>query len=205
MSRGMRTIFLWRISDERGQAGRRHGRRLVHGAARNNWGYRKIASLDAFIARFLLLKPDSEIANLSGAIRARCDQVGRALSWADSWAAATALWLRVPLVVHDRDLERIPGLRVLTVHKDWQVREESEVLRHSVSLWLGEKSTRGCEDTDYSNSPPHFSAPTPRALRFASLRSSRSKMEGINKLASTSEMNRMAIPGNNSFTTPPES
>jgi tRNA(fMet)-specific endonuclease VapC len=109
-------------------------------AALNNWGYRRIASLDAFMSRFLLLDADSETANISGSIRARCEQVGRAISWPDAWVAATALWLRVPLVAHDRDLERIPGLRVVTVHKDWQVREEISVpaYRGGMAIWLGE-------------------------------------------------------------------
>ena len=119
---------------------------LHYWAARNNWGHRKIASLDAFLSRFLLLESDPEIANISGAIRARCDQVGRAISWPDAWVAATALWLRVPLVAHDRDLERIPGLRVLTVHKNWQIREESAVPAHAGVLWLSERSA----DAGYS-------------------------------------------------------
>jgi predicted nucleic acid-binding protein len=113
---------------------------LHYWAARNNWGYRRIASLDAFMGRFLLLDADSEIANISGAIRASCDQVGRAISWPDAWVAATALWLGVPLVAHDRDLERIPGLRVLTVHKNWQIREEGLAPVRNGTLWLGESS-----------------------------------------------------------------
>jgi tRNA(fMet)-specific endonuclease VapC len=112
------------------------------GVVRKNWGSRKVASLDEFLARFLLIDASPEIANVSGGIRACCEQVGRAVSWPDAWAAATALRLDVPLVAHDRDLEGIPGLRVLTVHENWQVREEGSVLSAGKPLWLGERCAR---------------------------------------------------------------
>jgi tRNA(fMet)-specific endonuclease VapC len=112
---------------------------LRAGVVLKNWGPQKIASLDAFLSRFLLIEASSEIANISGGIRACCEQVGRAVSWPDAWIAATALWLDVPLVAHDRDLEGIPGLRVLTVHKHWQVREEGSILSEGEPLWLGER------------------------------------------------------------------
>ena len=99
------------------------------------WGLRKIAELDTFLTRFLLIETNSEIANVSGALLACCARVGRALSWPDAWAAATALWLDVPLVTHDWDLEGIPGLQVLTVHQNWQVREEGST--SEPPLWLG--------------------------------------------------------------------
>ena len=110
------------------------------GVVQRNWGPRKIASLDAFLKRYMLIEASSEIANVSGGIRACCAQVGRALSWPDAWAAATALWLDVPLVTHDWDLEGIPGLQVLTAHQNWQVREECAVLSEGGPLWLGERS-----------------------------------------------------------------
>ncbi|MEJ1962106.1 MAG: PIN domain-containing protein [Gammaproteobacteria bacterium] len=113
---------------------------LRAGVVRKNWGPRKIASLDEFLSRFLVIETSSEIANIGGGIRACCEQVGRAVSWPDAWIAATALWLDVPLVAHDRDLEGIPGLRVLTVHENWQVREEGSVLSEGEPLWLGERS-----------------------------------------------------------------
>jgi predicted nucleic acid-binding protein len=110
------------------------------GVVQRNWGPRRIASLDAFLKRYMLIEPSSEIANVSGGIRACCAQVGRALSWPDAWAAATALWLDVPLVTHDWDLEGIPGLRVLTVHQNWQIREVGSPLSASEPLWLGSRA-----------------------------------------------------------------
>lgn len=113
---------------------------IYAGVLRKNWGPRKIACLDAFLDRFLLIGASSEIASIGGAIRACCEQVGRSVSWPDAWIAATALWLDVPLVAHDRDLEGVPGLRVLTVHENWQVRAEGPGFREDMPLWLGERS-----------------------------------------------------------------
>jgi predicted nucleic acid-binding protein len=109
------------------------------GVVQKNWGPRRIASLDAFLQRYMLIETNSEIANVSGGIRACCARVGRALSWPDAWAAATALWLDVPLVTHDWDLEGIPGLQVLTLHQSWQVREQGSVLSGGEPLWLGSR------------------------------------------------------------------
>src|SRR5262245_40493229 len=66
------------------------------GVVKDNWGPRRIAELDAFLGRYRLIGANSEIANVSGAVRACCAGVGRALSWPDAWAAATAIWLDVP-------------------------------------------------------------------------------------------------------------
>jgi predicted nucleic acid-binding protein len=109
------------------------------GVVKKNWGSRKIAALDAFLKRYMLIEPSSEIADVAGGIHACCARVGRALSWPDAWAAATALWLDVPLVAHDWDLEGIPGLQVLTVHQNWQVREEGSIPSEGGPLWLGER------------------------------------------------------------------
>jgi predicted nucleic acid-binding protein len=109
------------------------------GVVYGNWGTRKQEALNAFLGDFVLLESNAEIANVCGGLLGRCKQVGRAVSWPDAWAAATALWLDVPLVAHDWDLEGIPGLRVLTVHENWQVREEGAVLSDGGPLWLGER------------------------------------------------------------------
>jgi predicted nucleic acid-binding protein len=109
------------------------------GVVHANWGEPRVAHLDAFLSRFFLLDPSPEIANVCGGLLGRCKQIGRAVSWPDAWAAATALWLDVPFVTHDRDLEKVPGLRVLTVHSNWQVREEGVGTWHSSGLWVGER------------------------------------------------------------------
>jgi predicted nucleic acid-binding protein len=108
------------------------------GTVSNDWGYPRIASLDRFLSRFFVLEATAEIANLCGTIIGCCKQVGRAMSWPDAWSAATALWLDVPLVTHDRDVEGIPGLRVVTAHTVWRVCEDGFGNSSSAPLWLGE-------------------------------------------------------------------
>jgi predicted nucleic acid-binding protein len=110
------------------------------GVVYGNWGKRKLEELDAFLGAFVLLESNIEIANLCGGLLGRCKQIGRALSWPDAWAAATAIWLDVPLVTHDRDLEKVPGLQVLTLHQQWEVREDGIGIRGGGPLWLGERS-----------------------------------------------------------------
>jgi len=110
------------------------------GVVYSNWGMTKLKDLDAFLGNFVLLESNAEIANVCGGLLGRCKQIGRALSWPDAWAAATAIWLDVPLVTHDRDLERVPDLRVLTLHEHWEVREEGIGERMGGPLWLSQRS-----------------------------------------------------------------
>ena len=110
------------------------------GVVYGNWGMKRLQTLDTFLSRFVLLESSSEIANVCGGLLGRCKQIGRALSWPDAWAAATAIWLDVPLVTHDRDLEKVPGLKVLTLHEQWEMREEGIGVRVGGPLWLGERS-----------------------------------------------------------------
>lgn len=111
------------------------------GAVYGNWGDPEIAYVHASLSRFFVVESNAEIANVCGGLLGRCKQIGVSISWPDAWAAATALWLDVPLVAHDRDLERVPGLRVLTIHADWQVREEGFGAPEAAALWLGEERT----------------------------------------------------------------
>jgi hypothetical protein len=48
-------------------------------------------------------------------------------------AAACALWFDIPLVTQDRDLEGIPGLRVLTLHDEWRIGGTCRVLVEGIT------------------------------------------------------------------------
>jgi|GEM_PF-1921179 len=115
---------------------------LRSGVESDNRGHQRIGMLDEFAGRFVLLPATAEVANLCGTILGRCKRVGRAMKWPDAWAAATAIWLDVPSVTHDRDLEGIPGLQVLTAHEEWRVCEEHFRYGTSGGLWSGESSGR---------------------------------------------------------------
>jgi predicted nucleic acid-binding protein len=113
---------------------------LRAGAAIAKWGERKLSEQSRFLERLSHLPDTKEMAEVCGWIRGLRTLIGQPIDWPDAWAAACALWLDVPLVTHDRDLEGIPGLRVLTVHREWRVREEYFGALSSGSLWLGEGS-----------------------------------------------------------------
>lgn len=57
---------------------------------------------------------DDELAEIYAAIRADANRTGRGLSSQDAWVAATALWLQVPLVSHDRGFRNLPELELIT-------------------------------------------------------------------------------------------
>jgi predicted nucleic acid-binding protein len=87
------------------------------------WGERRLAEQLRFLAEFAHMPCTREMAEVCGAIRAMRSRVGRPIEWPDAWGAACAMWLDVPLVTHDRDLEGIVGLQVLTVHTEWRIGE----------------------------------------------------------------------------------
>jgi len=96
---------------------------LHYGAAADGWGERRIGQLHMFLADFIVVATPAAVAEICGHLRAQRARVGRVIELADAWVAATALWYDLPVVTHDRDLERIPGLSVLTLHDGWRVRE----------------------------------------------------------------------------------
>ena len=96
---------------------------LEYGAAVARWGDRRRRALHAFLNAFYLLPTPLEIAEICANLRAERSRVGRPIELADAWVAATGLWYGVPVVTHDRDLERIPGLEVLTLLDGWRARE----------------------------------------------------------------------------------
>jgi tRNA(fMet)-specific endonuclease VapC len=111
---------------------------LRAGVERDDWGPRKRAKLHRFLNRFFLVDVNTEIAEVCGGILGQCIKIGRAMTLPDAWAAATAMCFDVPLVTHDRDVEGVPGLRVVTAHERWRVCEEGIAGAESSPLWLGE-------------------------------------------------------------------
>ena len=98
---------------------------MHYGAVVNRWSEQKRQRLDEFLSEFTLLQPSAVIAEICGSIRAERKRIGLPIDLADAWIGATALWHDIPLVTHDRDLEGIPGLQVLTLHQGWQIRDSS--------------------------------------------------------------------------------
>jgi predicted nucleic acid-binding protein len=93
------------------------------GVLRAHWGERRLAEHSRFLERFTHVPDTRAMAEVCGGIRAMRFAIGEPIEWADAWPAACAMCLDVPLVTHETDHQRIEGLRVLTLHNEWQVRE----------------------------------------------------------------------------------
>jgi predicted nucleic acid-binding protein len=112
------------------------------GAEMALWGKRRLNEQLRFLDEFSHVPDTREMAEVCGALRGVRSRVGCPIEWADAWAAACALWLDVPLVTHDRDLEGVPGLRVMTVHREWCIREAACGASERGGLFLGEDRDR---------------------------------------------------------------
>jgi len=74
---------------------------MRQGALDANWGPRKCAVLEAYLADFSVLRSDGLLCSTWAAIRNESTQKGRPASSADTWIAATALVLSAPLVTNN--------------------------------------------------------------------------------------------------------
>ena len=85
---------------------------MRQGALDANWGPRKCAVLEAYLADFLVLHSDSLLCSTWAAVGNETTHKGRPISSADAWIAATALVLSAPLVTNNpkdyRHLEKLP-------------------------------------------------------------------------------------------------
>jgi predicted nucleic acid-binding protein len=119
---------------------------LSAGPVISRWGERRLIRYLQFLEGFTHVPCTREMAEICGAIRGMRRRIGEPIDWADAWAAACALWLDVPLVTHDKDLEGIPDLRVITVRDEWRVGEETLGEATPSGIWIGE-SARARFDT----------------------------------------------------------
>src|SRR5260370_31330256 len=74
---------------------------MRQGALDANWGPRKCAVLETYLADFSVLHTDSLLCSTWAAVRNESTGKGRQMSSADAWIAATALVLSAPLVTNN--------------------------------------------------------------------------------------------------------
>ena len=86
---------------------------LWFGAYNNSWGMRRTDDLAELIRQYDVVWPDPDILQMSAYIRSVRQAAGRRLEVADSWIAATALFLECPLMSHDGDFDNIPDLQLI--------------------------------------------------------------------------------------------
>lgn len=88
---------------------------MRQGALHANWGPRKCAVLEAYLADFSVLHSDTLLCSTWAAVRNESTQKGRPISSADAWIAATALVLSVPLVTNNpKDYRHLDKLRIIS-------------------------------------------------------------------------------------------
>ena len=87
---------------------------LMYGALSSNWGQRRINDLvEHIIDNYVVLGCNRQLVVVCARLRAQSRRIGRELSAADAWIAATAVLLNCPLLSHDRDFGNLPGLEVI--------------------------------------------------------------------------------------------
>jgi tRNA(fMet)-specific endonuclease VapC len=89
-----------------------------YGAVHGGWGPTRLARMEVFIAGVDIVWPGSDLVTAYAQLRDDCERIGHALGQrihdADRWIAATAVWLGLPLVAHDKVFQEVPGLTLET-------------------------------------------------------------------------------------------
>lgn len=88
---------------------------LRYGATRRQ-SPKLTAPVDAFLSGISILTFDAEAAERAGVVRAKMETQGLSIALADCQIAGTALAYDLTLVTHDKDLMRVPDLKVV----DWR-------------------------------------------------------------------------------------
>ena len=88
---------------------------LRYGATRRQ-SPKLTASVEAFLSGISILTFDAEAAERAGVLRAKMETKGLSIALADCQIAGTALAYDLTLVTHDKDLMRVPDLKVV----DWR-------------------------------------------------------------------------------------
>ena len=88
---------------------------MRQGALDANWGPRKCAVLEMYLADFSVLHTDGLLCSTWAAVRNESTRKGRQMSSADAWIAATALVLSAPLATSNpRDYRHLDNLQLVS-------------------------------------------------------------------------------------------
>jgi predicted nucleic acid-binding protein len=88
---------------------------MRQGALNANWGPRRCAVLEAYLADFSVLHSDSLLCSMWAAVRNESTVKGRPISSSDAWIAATALVLSAPLVTNNpKDYRHLDKLQIIS-------------------------------------------------------------------------------------------
>jgi tRNA(fMet)-specific endonuclease VapC len=82
---------------------------------KDGWGARRHEVLRAYLDKYTFAEVDKAICLQWAKVQANAKRIGRPITEADAWIAATALAFAVPLVTHNpADFKNVPGLTVIT-------------------------------------------------------------------------------------------
>lgn len=86
---------------------------------RNNWSAVRHKRLKEYIdSEFIFLEVTKEISLNWSQIQFQANRMGKPISVADAWIAATALAYSIPLVTHNyKDFKNVAGLKVITENR----------------------------------------------------------------------------------------
>jgi predicted nucleic acid-binding protein len=82
---------------------------------KNGWGAARHEALRAYLNNYAFAEVDKAICLQWANVQANAKRIGRPMTEADAWIAATALAFAVPLVTHNPDdFRNVQGLTVIT-------------------------------------------------------------------------------------------
>jgi tRNA(fMet)-specific endonuclease VapC len=89
---------------------------LYRWALERNWGPRKVATMDAYLQRYLIYPFNRALCMQWAVAKVQAQRGGRTMKTDDAWIAATALLYGIPLVTHNRRHFEVlePGLTVIS-------------------------------------------------------------------------------------------
>ncbi len=73
-------------------------------AESRRWGERERRGLELFVAKFLIIPYDLELAKVWARVMEESRRVGRRFEAGDCWIVATAVHRKIPLLTNDRDM-----------------------------------------------------------------------------------------------------
>jgi predicted nucleic acid-binding protein len=84
-------------------------------ALERNWGAARQAALARHLQQFAVQPWDPALCIKWAEVRVQCKRIGNPIDAADAWQAATALYLDLPLLTHNRrHYARVPGLQIIS-------------------------------------------------------------------------------------------
>ncbi|WP_419943568.1 PIN domain-containing protein [Candidatus Palauibacter sp.] len=86
---------------------------LWFGVTKAGWGDKRRNDLRQHLEAYDVVWPDPRLLEVSARLRSEMERIGRRLSTADAWIAATALRLACPLACYDRDFSHIMDLELV--------------------------------------------------------------------------------------------